>query len=174
MTGDRKKLNTYFEFPLVADFSPIMQCPQDSKYSLCGIIVHSGSSAGGHYFTYTREGERWLCFNDSHVQEILMKPEEMIKTMFGGNTTHEIYDPDYNSMKTETCEKTTSAYVLFYKKINESNEAKTQNEREPIELMPKRMVKYFVESVSQMIVHETMANNEVVSLITSLLSLIHI
>lgn len=170
MTGDRRKVNSYFEFPLVADFSPLMQTQsiQDTKYILTGIIVHSGSSAGGHYFAYAKEGEKWLCFNDSHVSDVNMRPEEMIKTLFGGNTTREVYDPDYNSMKTETCEKMTSAYVLIYKKIGTF-----ENEiiREPIELMPKRMVKVLVDGISQIIVHDTMSSQEMISLITSLTEL---
>lgn len=44
----------------------------DIKYDLVGVIVHSGSYGGGHYFSYIKEPatNKWIEYNDSKVSEL--------------------------------------------------------------------------------------------------------
>ena len=42
---------------------------QQALCSLSAITHHSGSMAGGHYFTQRRSGDRWLRCNDDNVGE---------------------------------------------------------------------------------------------------------
>ena len=42
-----------------------------SKYSLFGIINHSGNVFGGHYFSFLKNAnQKWYCYNDTQVTEI--------------------------------------------------------------------------------------------------------
>jgi len=43
-------------------------------YRLVGILVHSGTTESGHYYSYIRERgppHRWIHFDDSAVEEFL-------------------------------------------------------------------------------------------------------
>ena len=43
----------------------------ETKYSLFGIINHSGNILGGHYFSFIKNmNEKWYLYNDTQVQEI--------------------------------------------------------------------------------------------------------
>ena len=42
------------------------------EYQLVGVLVHSGSADGGHYYSYIKErgnSSRWFEFNDTHVTD---------------------------------------------------------------------------------------------------------
>lgn len=54
----------------------------DGNYELFSVLVHSGSSSGGHYYAYIKSFEKgkWFNFNDGNVNEIT---EEEIKNTFG-------------------------------------------------------------------------------------------
>jgi len=57
-TGDRKKLNDKFTFPLELDVTPYMEFPKDSPenlYELKAIVIHSGGAYGGHYHAYIHD-----------------------------------------------------------------------------------------------------------------------
>lgn len=58
------------------DFSaPEGVSADDFQYTLVGVVVHTGTAHGGHYYSYIRERSlsgptsRWLLFNDSSVSE---------------------------------------------------------------------------------------------------------
>ena len=73
-------------------------------YELFSVMVHSGSSLGGHYYAYIKcfENYRWYDFDDSRVVEI---DEEDVEKAYGGESA--LYG--------------TSAYLLMYRKVHPSN-----------------------------------------------------
>ena len=64
----------------------------NSKYELYGICNHSGMLTGGHYYAFCKNNDKWYKFNDSDVSEI-----------------------------SESQVVTSSAYCLFYRKIDKQN-----------------------------------------------------
>jgi len=99
-------------------------------YQLAGIVIHSGSANGGHYYSYIRErgkkDPRWLEFNDKTVREFDFK--DLAKECFGtpagdkkkkSNATNSYYGFD-----TEW-ERHANAYVLLYEKVNKTTEEST-------------------------------------------------
>ncbi|KAF2875102.1 hypothetical protein BDV95DRAFT_665713 [Massariosphaeria phaeospora] len=78
----RAKINDYFEFPTCIDVSPYnvahLSDPskprQEDLFELVGVLVHSGNSENGHYYSYIRERPcpsgsmtSWFEFNDRDV-----------------------------------------------------------------------------------------------------------
>ena len=98
-SNERIKINDEFEFPLhEIDLKFLMnkksnRIPDSSKYTLNGIIVHSGTAIGGHYTSIIKINGKWVKFNDIEVEEILT--EEVQHFCFGKNNM-------------------SSAYALFY------------------------------------------------------------
>jgi ubiquitin C-terminal hydrolase len=39
-------------------------------YEVFGIVVHNGTSKGGHYTAYTKRKEEWFYFSDSSFKPI--------------------------------------------------------------------------------------------------------
>lgn len=37
---------------------------KDYAYNLRGAVIHSGTSEGGHYFSFINSNSKWYCFND--------------------------------------------------------------------------------------------------------------
>lgn len=64
----------------------------DFEYTLVGVVVHTGTAQGGHYYSYIRERaatgptDRWLLFNDSNVTE--WDDSELETATFGGEYEH--------------------------------------------------------------------------------------
>lgn len=95
-------------------------------YDLSGAIIHTGTAENGHYYSIIKTNNEnikeeyntsWLEFNDSNVKPYDYK-EDFANEAFGGSET--IVNKDNNK---EIVEKTTSAYVLFYKRrIQETSE----------------------------------------------------
>ena len=86
-TGEKSKIDSYLEFPEDLSLS-------GHEYSLRGIIVHSGSSDFGHYFSHVKVENQWITLNDSYVTETSFA--KIAETAFGG-TSH-----------------SPNAYILFY------------------------------------------------------------
>ncbi|EAY17716.1 Clan CA, family C19, ubiquitin hydrolase-like cysteine peptidase [Trichomonas vaginalis G3] len=88
-TWQRIKIDTPFIFP-------INLLVNNSKYKLCGVIVHMGTAEFGHYVSYVRDRftQKWTYFNDDQVSEI--SENDVLQTSYGSNTR--------------------SAYLLFYDK----------------------------------------------------------
>jgi hypothetical protein len=79
------KVNTYLSYPTVLDVRRYLSPPPDGAcaYELFGVLVHSGTSAAGHYFAYLRTGGgRWHQFNDSSVREVAAC--DAVDANFGG------------------------------------------------------------------------------------------
>lgn len=86
-------------------------------YELFSVMVHSGSSLGGHYYAYIKcfENCRWYDFDDSRVVEI---DEEDVEKAYGGEST--LYG--------------TSAYLLMYRKVCVENQIKVDSAAIPAEV----------------------------------------
>ena len=73
------------------------------KYQLKSVIIHSGISILGHYFSLIRDNksDNWYECNDSKIE--IIDKNKFIKYTFGEEN-------DYSS-----------ADILFYEKLNENN-----------------------------------------------------
>lgn len=101
--GRPTKLNSKFEFPKELDLNKFIENSEDNIYELTGVLVHSGSVNGGHYYAFLRTSleNKWFCFNDSHVT--LEKEEAAINSNYGSSEKY----------------GGTSAYYLIYSKKTE-------------------------------------------------------
>jgi ubiquitin carboxyl-terminal hydrolase 4/11/15 len=85
-------------FPEKLDISEYIDedcaCKNGSKYSLFGIGNHSGDFNSGHFYSYIKlNDDKWYEFNDSRILPY-----------------------------TRAIENSSSAYILFYKKLNKDND----------------------------------------------------
>jgi hypothetical protein len=102
------KIDTEFHFDQVLDMREFLDrehTETHTKYQLFGVLVHSGTAFGGHYYVYLRPEckVKWYQFNDSYVSEATTA--QAISGNFGGR------------ISTTTSTATTkiySAYMLFY------------------------------------------------------------
>lgn len=79
----REKINSRVNFTETINF-------YGKKYILNGFIMHQGSSQSGHYYSYIKNGNIWVCYNDSDVKTV----DNPIELGFGNGNS--------------------SAYLLFY------------------------------------------------------------
>ncbi|KAI9223238.1 hypothetical protein BC828DRAFT_340771, partial [Blastocladiella britannica] len=103
ITFERQKVNDRFEFPRELDMAEFM-APRDTTivddggtvYDLNGVLVHTGTSDTGHYYSYICDQATgsWHQFNDSMVTPF--DPSTLPEVAFGGDCPH-------------------SAYMLFYR-----------------------------------------------------------
>ena len=74
----RYKINDYFEFPLeldmnkyTSDYINKKNTNMNNKYSLKGVVIHSGNCEMGHYYSIIKnlddKNEDWYIYNDSIV-----------------------------------------------------------------------------------------------------------
>ena len=53
------------------------------QYQLRGVVVHAGTSQGGHYYSFVKEeAGKWFQFNDQFIEEAEYKRIE--EDAFGG------------------------------------------------------------------------------------------
>lgn len=128
-TMEIKKINSIFTFPeeldmrkytdqyrpdkLSSDNTP--QSEINFMYKLHGVVVHSGNSEAGHYYSFIKtrlyhgtRGRRWFEFNDSHVAKF--DPSEIPEQCFGWKKQ--------KNMRFEVDEKEYSAFILVYDRID--------------------------------------------------------
>jgi ubiquitin C-terminal hydrolase len=127
------KLNDYVEFPLELEMQKFTKeyfeiesekenpLPQNtSTYDLVGILVHSGTSDGGHYYSYVRslnaDGSRgsWLEFNDQDVNSFDIS--NLAEACFGGLYNVDQFDRKARKTVRRTINRPNNAYMLFYEK----------------------------------------------------------
>lgn len=74
------KISKLVKYPEQLDIQPFMSegSPKIPKYSLTGVLVHSGKSTrSGHYYTYCKSASGvWFCFDDdlvcrANIKEVL-------------------------------------------------------------------------------------------------------
>ena len=115
MKGEKIKVHSRLTFPMQLDFAEYVKNEQmkQTKYRLKGVVIHTGTSEGGHYYSLIRdaEGSRWLKFNDQNVVEFDEK--QLQRECFGGFQKEEKQDFFH-----EETTYSTNAYILFYQKYN--------------------------------------------------------
>ncbi|KAL3990716.1 Ubiquitin carboxyl-terminal hydrolase family protein [Acanthocheilonema viteae] len=92
----------------------------NTKYSLRGVIVHSGQANGGHYYSFIRseeDGGRWFKFDDVDVTEWHLSKEEMQNMWFGGEYIAEGFENSSHYQKKRQ-KRWWNAYLLIYEKTS--------------------------------------------------------
>jgi ubiquitin C-terminal hydrolase len=84
------KNNGMVRVPPYLDISGHSITPGQHEYEIYGMVVHGGTSRGGHYVAYTRRGQLWYYFSDSQVRET-----------------------DWNKVKNA------QPYIMFYKRVSQ-------------------------------------------------------
>ncbi|KAF2715127.1 hypothetical protein K504DRAFT_446027 [Pleomassaria siparia CBS 279.74] len=114
----RTKINDHFEFPAQLDASLYnvdhlgdpSKPRQEDWFELVGVLVHSGSSDAGHYYSYIRErpsgsNASWVHFNDREVE-----PFDQSSIPF------QCYGGTFDTQFRDAQQKPFSAYMLFYQR----------------------------------------------------------
>ena len=106
----RSKLNDYFEFPFelnMKEFSTEylnnIELAEDAYYAydLKGILVHVGRAEHGHYYSFIKDENSWIEFNDTLVSDVKL---EVVKDKgFGKN---------FNALAVAV----STAYLLVYER----------------------------------------------------------
>ena len=90
------------------------------EYELIGVTVHTGTADGGHYYAFIRDRysqnkDKWYSFNDAEVKPF--DPNQIASECFGGEMNSRTYDQVTDKFMDLSIEKTNSAYMLFYERI---------------------------------------------------------
>ncbi|XP_033860381.3 ubiquitin carboxyl-terminal hydrolase 34 isoform X3 [Acipenser ruthenus] len=148
VTMMKEKVNTHFSFPLRLDMTSYTEdflmgkCdrkdgfrdegeakPAESyEYDLIGVTVHTGTADGGHYYSFIRDivnphaykNNKWYLFNDAEVKTF--DSAQLASECFGGEMTTKTYDSVTDKFMDFSFEKTHSAYMLFYKRVEMEEE----------------------------------------------------
>jgi len=123
----RSKINQLCEFPERLNLEPYTKeglerrskdpnaplLEKGYEYELKGVLVHTGTTESGHYYSFIQDRERdnWFWFNDSKVQGF---SKEMIpQECFGGQLTSQM-----SAYQRHAPMKVNNAYMLFYEQID--------------------------------------------------------
>eukprot|EP00940_MAST-03C_sp_MAST-3C-sp2_P000604 g604.t1 len=154
----RMKVNDMCTFPPELDMRPYTDVAIDMKrgaaastssstahfprthfdYDLVGVVVHTGTSESGHYFSYVKERSndseasahlpslnakesRWLHFNDSTVETFEF--DEIAEMCFGGAKLCTVRDPITQQMTRKWYARPYSAYMLIYERKRPKSES---------------------------------------------------
>ena len=122
MSGNRSKVNNRFEFPNEIDMTEyhvdnLANSQGDTTsdvFELVGVLVHTGTSESGHYYSYIKERpsadpnlNTWVEFND--IEVTYFDPDYIDDQCFGGWTENQVF------MNTQW--KSWNAYMLFYERV---------------------------------------------------------
>lgn len=119
------KINSYLNFPFevnmkkyTAEYLSGERDLDEEKYgySLRGTVIHSGTSEGGHYYSFARAQDKWYSFNDEFIEEINVKKIE--EDGYGGE--------DKSNEAEFKFEKYKNAYILFYEKLRPTESYKAE------------------------------------------------
>ncbi|XP_037108825.1 ubiquitin carboxyl-terminal hydrolase 34 isoform X3 [Syngnathus acus] len=144
VTMMKEKVNTHFSFPLRLDMTPYTEhflmakgepkegeskASESSEYDLIGVTVHTGTADGGHYYSFIRDivnphaykNNKWYLFNDAEVKPF--DSAQLASECFGGEMTTKTYDSVTDKFMDFSFEKTHSAYMLFYKRVELQEDA---------------------------------------------------
>ncbi|KAG0239645.1 hypothetical protein BGX31_002574 [Mortierella sp. GBA43] len=117
------KINDRHEFPLEIDLAEFVEDGEDKakagpdgfKYSLHGVLVHSGDLHGGHYFALLkpeRDG-KWYKFDDDRVTIATMK--EVLDENYGsGEPPENLAGMTLQMRQASRQRRFTNAYMLVY------------------------------------------------------------
>jgi len=77
--GIPEKLHDEFKFPDVVSLAGVLGCAgaagedggeDGGEYVLLSVLMHKGKAESGHYWSFVKDGARWLKFNDTEVHEV--------------------------------------------------------------------------------------------------------
>eukprot|EP01138_Halocafeteria_seosinensis_P009856 gb/GECG01010067.1/.p1 GENE.gb/GECG01010067.1/~~gb/GECG01010067.1/.p1 ORF type:complete len:2477 (+),score=252.87 gb/GECG01010067.1/:1-7431(+) len=112
------KLNDQCAFPHRLDISEFysVECPEYAKYTLKGVLVHTGNADSGHYYSFIREREsnKWFRFEDHSITPF--DPQDIPTECFGGTETVKVAHKTMNYSIEEEREVERNALLLFYEK----------------------------------------------------------
>ncbi|KAL7058989.1 hypothetical protein AAHC03_013483 [Spirometra sp. Aus1] len=101
---------------------PSPRTPQPTRYTLRGVVVHSGQASSGHYYSYILHHDevngtyRWYKYDDTKVSEVDMSNLETVQHQwFGGEFTADASDV-YFRFNYPIRVRSWSAYILFYER----------------------------------------------------------
>lgn len=79
----------------------------NTNYRLKGVVVHTGTSEGGHYFSIIRTKDKWYKFNDQNAT--IFDVNDLPREAFGGFESKDGWaEVNYS----------TNAYILFYERTD--------------------------------------------------------
>lgn len=94
-----------------------------TRYELIGVTVHTGTADGGHYYSFIQDRDpsspskdKWLYFNDSEVKTF--ERDQLPNECYGGEMISKTYDQLNDKFLDFSFEKTNSAYMVFYERID--------------------------------------------------------
>jgi len=95
----------------------------DFLYDLRGVLVHSGGSQSGHYYSFSKDSitNEWYKFDDDEVTS--WNPDEMEKECFGGK--YKIQRPNNKFI---TRDLTANALMVFYDKVSPNQDIPNNRE----------------------------------------------
>lgn len=171
-TMEKLKINDYLEFPQEIDMFPFTSealstahdqlesadiSEQSTMYDLVGIVVHSGTSDMGHYYSFIKDRahpQRWLEFNDEVVREFEI---EMIgDECFGGEEVKQQWEGNARVSKIQM--KRRNAYMLMYERRAEPVTVSSQEHEEQVQVATARSVQSVNLSL-QKLINETCQEN---------------
>jgi hypothetical protein len=89
---------------------------------LRGVLVHSGGSEAGHYYSYIKERipsvgteRRWIEFNDKNV--LPFDSKDLPTECFGGTQPVTHWDNNTRQYVRRIYDRVRSAYMLFYDRV---------------------------------------------------------
>ncbi|ETK97400.1 hypothetical protein L915_00040 [Phytophthora nicotianae] len=142
-TMEKMKINDFMEFPMEIDMFPYTSealAATDSgtttgkfiMYDLVGVVVHSGTSDTGHYYSfikdrYEAENPRWLEFNDEIVRDFDV--ETMGEECFGGEEVGQKWNAIQGTYSPIVHMKRRSAYMLIYERRSEDSSTEPEKSK---------------------------------------------
>jgi ubiquitin carboxyl-terminal hydrolase 34 len=94
-----------------------------APYLLKGVVIHSGTSEGGHYYSLIKQDGRWFKFNDQSVTPF--NENDIGREAFGG-------DEHYDTMG--ELASSTNAYILFYERAQGGEEGEQEELKSAVSL----------------------------------------
>lgn len=178
-TMEKLKINDYLEFPEEIDMFPYtseaLTLLQDGShhevahndksegegstmYDLVGIVVHSGTSDMGHYYSFIKDRhhpQRWLEFNDELVREFQI--ETMGEECFGGEEVKQEWDSGSRASTVQM--KRRNAYMLIYERRSDAIALSTKEEAKyPVARAVKPSLPTTSDSLRALIIETSQAN----------------
>lgn len=106
------KVHTRFQFEHDLDLhSYFSSSQQPANYHLKGVVIHAGTSEGGHYYSLIKVQGKWYKFNDQTVS--LFNESDIGREAFGG---------EENTDQWGELTSSTNAYILFYEKTKNNQQ----------------------------------------------------
>jgi hypothetical protein len=126
-----------------------LNSPEYYEYELSGVLVHTGSAHGGHYYSFVKErvdksenaNPRWISFNDSIVD--VFDPRLIPDECFGGEETVTHRNHYYNHSSEYKTERRRNAYLLFYDRVDRKWDSKLEIPADILDEVCQDNVKYW-------------------------------